>query len=105
LRSPDVVKLHIAEWLAGFPDLHFDVEQVIAEATLVVSQVIVRGTHTGAWLGLAPTGRQISIRMMVIQRIANGKIVEDWVLVETLGLFQQLGLVPATQEILAQAAK
>jgi predicted ester cyclase len=63
------------------------------------------GTHTGAWLGLAPTGMRVSVQMIVIHRIGGGKIVEDWVLVGSLGLFQQLGLVPATQELLARGAK
>ena len=78
---------------------------MIAEGDQVVTRSVMRGTHTGTWLGIAPTGKRVSIRMMVMQRIWNGKIAEDWVLVESLGLLQQLGLVPATQEILAKAAK
>jgi predicted ester cyclase len=104
-RNPEAVKQHISEWLGGFPDLHFAVEQMIAEADLVVSQSVMRGTHTGAWLGITPTNKELSIRLMVTQRILNGKIVEDWVLVEALGFFQQLGLIPPTQEILAKAVK
>jgi steroid delta-isomerase-like uncharacterized protein len=104
-RGPEAVKHHIKDWLTGFPDLRFDVEQMIAEADHVVSRSCLRGTHTGAWLGLAPTNKQVSIRMMVIQKIVNGKIAADWVLVESLGLLQQLGLVAATEEILAKAAK
>ena len=99
-RGPEAIKRHVAEWLSGFPDLRFTVEQMIAEGDQVVTRSLMRGTHTGAWLGIAPTGRQVTIRMMVIQRIANGKIVEDWVLVESLGWMQQLGLLPATGEIL-----
>lgn len=104
-RGPEDVKHHIREWLIGFPDLRFTVEQVICEGDMVMTRSVMEGTHTGAWLGLAPTGKQLSIRMMVIQRIENGKIAEDWVLVESLGLLQQLGLIPATEEILAQAVK
>jgi predicted ester cyclase len=54
---------------------------------------------------IAPTGKEVSIRMIVIHRIVKGRIVEDWVLVESLGFFQQLGAIPPTQEILARAAK
>lgn len=103
-RNPEAVKHHVAEWVAGFPDLRFSVEQMIAEADHVVSRSVMNGTHTGTWLGIAPTGKQVSIRMFVVHRILNGKIVEDWVLVEALGFFQQLGIVPATQEILAKSA-
>lgn len=104
-RNPEAVKYHISEWLGGFPDLRFTVEQMIAEGDRVMSQSVMRGTHTGAWLGIAPTGKEVWIRLIVTQRIAGGKIVEDWVLVEALGLFQQLGLIPATEEILANGIK
>jgi len=99
-RNPEALKKHIAEWLTGFPDLLFVVEQMLAETDRVVTQVAVKGTHTGTWLGVAPTGKAIDIKMIVIHRIENEKIVEDWVLVEVLGFFQQLGLIPATQKIL-----
>jgi predicted ester cyclase len=105
LRGPEAVKHHISEWLGGFPDLHFDIEQMVAEDDRVASQSIMRGTHTGTWLGIAPTNKEVSIRLMVTQRIENGKIAEDWVLVEALGFFQQLGLLPATQEIIAKVVQ
>jgi steroid delta-isomerase-like uncharacterized protein len=105
LRNPEAVKRHVAEWLVGFPDLRFTVEQILAEGDQVVSRSVMHGTHAGTWLGISPTGKQVSIRMFVVHRIANGKIAEDWVLVEALGFFQQLEILPATQEILAKAAR
>jgi predicted ester cyclase len=102
-RTPESVKQHVAAWLAAFPDLRFEIEQVIAEHDLVATRCTMRGTHTGAWLGVAPTNRAVSVRMSVTQRIAGGRIVEDWVLVESLGLFQQLGLVPPREELLPAA--
>lgn len=104
-RNPESVKNHVAEWLAGFPNLRFTVEQMMAEADQVVSRMVMKGTHAGTWFGIAPTGKEVSIRMIVIHRIVNGRIAEDWVLVESLGLFQQLGVIPPTQEIVARAAK
>ena len=104
-RDPETLKRHVAEWLTSFPDLSFSVEQMVAETDQVVSRIVMRGTHTGAWLGVAPTYKQVSLRMVTIHRIANEKIVEDWVLVESLGFFQQLGLLPETQQIMAGAAK
>ena len=102
-RGPEAVKHHVLDWLNGFPDLHFTVEQMVAEEEQVVTRCLMRGTHTGNWLGIAPTGKQLSIRMIVIQRVVTGKIVEDWVLVEALGFFQQLGLVRSTENLLAKA--
>ena len=104
-RDPATLKRHVAEWLEGFPDVRFTVEQMVAEAGLVSSRLLFEGTHAGAWLGLAPTGRRVEIRMTVVHRIAGGKIVEDWVLVESLGFLQQLGLLPPDAEIMSRAAR
>jgi predicted ester cyclase len=104
-RPPAIIREHVAAWLAGFPDLRFTVEQMVAEGDRVVSHSRMRGTHTGAWLGIASTNRAVSLPMIVIQRIAGGKIAEDWVLVESLGFYQQLGLVPATEEIMSRAVR
>ncbi|HYG09545.1 MAG TPA: ester cyclase [Pyrinomonadaceae bacterium] len=104
-RPPESMKQHVAAWLEGFPDMRFTVEQMIAEGDRVVTHCRMRGTHTGAWSGLAPTGREVSLPMIVIQRIAGGKIAEDWVLVDSLGFYQQLGLVPATGEIMSRATR
>lgn len=104
-RSPAALKRHVAEWLEAFPDLRFEVEQMISEGAEVLSRSVMRGRHTGEWMGIAASGREVSIRMMVVHRIEDGKIVEDWVLVESLGFLQQLGLVPPTVEILSKAAK
>jgi ketosteroid isomerase-like protein len=102
VRNPETVKHHVAEWLSGFPDLRFTVEQILVEGERVMTQSVMHGSHTGVWLGVAPTNKEVSIRLSVIHRIVDGKIVEDWVLVEALGFFQQLGLVPSTAEILTQ---
>ena len=104
-RSPEAIKDHVASWLAGFPDLRFSIERMVADADHVVSRSIMHGTQRGVWNGLAPTGKLVSIRMFVDHRIENGKIVEDWVLVEALGFFQQLELVPATREILSSSGR
>jgi steroid delta-isomerase-like uncharacterized protein len=97
-RSAESVKREAAAWLTGFPDLDFVLEQMIAAGDRVVSHCTMRGTHTGVWMGIAPTGRKVSIPIFTIHRIADGKIAEDWVLVGSLMLFQQLGLVLQTPE-------
>jgi predicted ester cyclase len=104
-RDPETLKKHVTEWLVGFPDLHFDIEQIISHADRVVSQLLMQATHTGTWLGIRPSNKRVSIRMMTIHRIIAGMIVEDWVLVESLGFFQQLGVLPATTELLSKSAE
>ncbi len=99
-RGPQAMKEHLAGWLMSFPDLRFSVEQMIAEGDRVVSQLVMEGTHQGTWMGISPTHKRLQIRMITIHRIANGKIAEDWVLVESLGFFQQLGMLPSTAELI-----
>jgi predicted ester cyclase len=100
-RSPDSVKREATAWLTGFPDLEFVLEQMIAAGDRVVSHCTMRGTHTGMWMGVNPTERKVNVPIITIHRIANGKIAEDWVLVGSLMFFQQLGLIPETQQIFA----
>jgi steroid delta-isomerase-like uncharacterized protein len=100
-RGPEAIKKHAIGWLASFPDLRFTIEQMIAEQDRVFTQMVMVGTHKGAWLGIPATGKSVSIRMMTVHRIQGGKVVEDWVLVESLGLFQQLGVLPSTTDFVA----
>jgi len=102
-RGPAAIKTHVAEWLGGFPDLRFTIEQIFSADDRVFTQSVMEGTHTGTWLEIPPTNKRVTIRMMTVHRIKNGRIVEDWVLVESLGLFQQLGLIATTPELLSQA--
>jgi len=102
-RAPESIKQHVAEWVAAFPDLRFTAEQMIAEGDRVVTHCTARGTHLGYWHSIPPTGKIITIQMTVIHRIADGRIAEDWVLADFLGVFQQLGIVRPTAELLAKA--
>ena len=104
-RGPQEMKEHVSGWLVSFPDLRFNIEGMIVERDRVVSQLVMEGTHQGTWMGISPTGKRLQIRMITIHRIANGKIAEDWVLVESLGLFQQLGAVPDTAELIRNFAQ
>jgi steroid delta-isomerase-like uncharacterized protein len=104
-RGPQAMKEHVSGWLMSFPDLHFNIEQMIAERDRVVSQLVMEGTHQGTWMGISPTRKRLQIRMITIHRIANNKIAEDWVLVESLGLFQQLGAIPDTPELIRNFAQ
>jgi steroid delta-isomerase-like uncharacterized protein len=104
-RGPQAMKEHVSGWLMSFPDLRFNIEQMIAEDDRVVSQLVMEGTHQGTWMGISPTGKKLHIRMITVHRIANSKIAEDWVLVESLGFFQQLGVLPDTAELIRNVAQ
>ena|SRR5437899_2971856 len=80
---------------SAFPDLHYTIEDQIAEGDKVVTRNIWRGTHQGAFLGLPPTGKQVTVTGIDITRWAGGKAVEHWANQDLLGLMQQLGAFPA----------
>jgi predicted ester cyclase len=62
----------------GFPDLTIAVEDVMAEGDRVRARVTMRGTHSGEFQGIAPTGKRVEVRAIDMFRIEHGKIVEHW---------------------------
>jgi steroid delta-isomerase-like uncharacterized protein len=80
---------------AGFPDWHSDLHQLIAEGDIVVERFTAGGTQRGEVMGVAPTGRTVSLPGINIFRLRDGLIVERWGRLDDLGLLQQLGLAPA----------
>lgn len=94
LAGPADVKALAAMWRAGLSNLHVEVEAAYAESDRVVTRYRITGVHTGPLLGVAPTGREVSVAGMSIARLAEGKIVSDWGEMDLLGLLQQIGAVP-----------
>ena len=78
----------------AFPDLHATIEDLVAEGDRVVDRMTCEGTHQGPFMGAAPTGRHVKWSWIDIHRIVEGKVVEHWSEADTMGLLQQLGLVP-----------
>jgi predicted ester cyclase len=76
--------------LLAFPDLHFTIEDMFAEGDKVATRWTIRGTHRGEFMGLPPTGNQVTWSGINITRVVEGKLVEDWVEQDTPGLMQQL---------------
>ncbi len=80
--------------LAALPDLHYTVEDLIAEGDQVAVRITATGTHHGTFLGVPPTGKHTTVTESAISRIVGGKIAEHWSETDMLGLLQQLGAVP-----------
>jgi steroid delta-isomerase-like uncharacterized protein len=76
---------------AAFPDVHLDIEAIIAEGDLVVARWTMSGTHRGSWGAVEPTGRSVRFSGVNFFRIAEGRIAEIWNLRDDLGLREQLG--------------
>jgi predicted ester cyclase len=82
---------------AGFPDVQTTILDTIAEGDKVVVRARTEGTHTGPFMGIAPTGKHARWSFIDIHRIADGKFAEHWVETDQMSLMQQLGLVPPPQ--------
>jgi len=83
------------EWTTAFPDLNFDIIDLIGEGEKVLTRWILTGTHTGGpFMGLAPTGKAIRIEGMSLDRIADGMVQEGCDGWDALGMRRQLGMLP-----------
>ncbi|MFE7135950.1 ester cyclase [Streptomyces sp. NPDC057638] len=85
------VRYTVAGLRAGFPDLHVTIEDMSAHGDHVAIHNTWRGTHLGDFLGLAPTGRAIESRGVVVWRLADGLIAERWGIGVRSGLLARLG--------------
>jgi len=92
--GPAGVKQLVREWRTGFPDGRMDIDGMLAEGDLVAIRMTWRGTHNGIFYGIAPTGRQVTVTSIGVDRVVNGMIVEGWGEIDMLGLYQQLGVIP-----------
>jgi predicted ester cyclase len=85
----------VASVLDAFPDAHWTIEDQIAEDDRVMTRWSFVGTHKERFMDIAPTGKKVRISGMCIDRIVEGKIVEEWEEFDGLGMMRQLGAVPA----------
>ncbi|MBK7543618.1 MAG: ester cyclase [Candidatus Competibacteraceae bacterium] len=93
-RGLEAFKTWIATIHGAFPDIRYQIEAMHAEGDRVATRYTVRGTHTGDFRGLPPTGRSFNLSGHLIHRVADGKKTEGWGIWDTLGLMIQLGVIP-----------
>jgi len=79
---------------SAFPDLHATIDDMVAEGDKVACRWTLTGTHKGEFMGIPPTNKKVTMWVITIVHIADGKFVEEWERYDTLGLMRQLGLVP-----------
>ena len=92
--GPQAQRQFLEGVFGAFPDLDLRPDQLIAEDDLVTVRHVVRGTHRGEFLGVPATGRVVTFQAVDIFRLTGNKIVEQWVVIDALGLLQQLGAIP-----------
>ena len=76
------------------PSLTLCVDNILAEEEMAAGHLTVRGIHQGEFLGIAPTGREVTWTETHVGRFEDGKLVEHWADSDGLGLMQQIGAIP-----------
>jgi len=99
LSGPDAIdrsqtKELVTSFRSSFPDARITIEDIVAEGDLVAARLMERGTHSGEFKGIPPTGRQVTYGSMTFLRIVDEKIVDHWGLLDMPSLLQQLGGTP-----------
>jgi steroid delta-isomerase-like uncharacterized protein len=92
--GPEGVKAVVSMFRSGMPDLRVIIDDMIAEDDKVATRYTLEGTHEGELFGVPPTGRQLSIESITVERVSEGKIREHWRVTDELGMMQQLGVIP-----------
>jgi len=93
--GPEGTKVLVTTYRNAFPDLHFTIDEQIAEGNTVVTRWTAHGTHNGELAGIPATGKPSTVVGVGIDRIESGKIVESWGIFDQFGMLQQLGVIPA----------
>ena len=80
---------------SAFPDIHFHLQDQVAEEDKVVTRWTVTGTQRGEFAGIPATGKAVSFEAINVHRVANGQVQEGWLSWDALGMMQQLGVIPS----------
>lgn len=84
----------IAMMRAAFPDIHWVTDESISAGEKVVTRFTWTGTQRGPFLGIAATGRPVTVKGVVIDRLVNGRMTDSRILMDTFGMMMQLGVIP-----------
>lgn len=93
LHGPDGLIDLFTAYRAAFPDLKAVIDDLVVADDKAVISFTLSGTHEGDLMGIPATGKQISVHGMVLSRFEDGKIAEEWEILDMLAMFQQLGVV------------
>jgi steroid delta-isomerase-like uncharacterized protein len=81
-------------FFTGLPDVSVTMEDLVAAGDRVVGRFVYRGTHTGGFMGIPASGNAVEMRSIDIWRVADGLFAEHWDELNTLEMFQQMGVLP-----------
>ncbi len=89
--GPEGWQRRVAILRTAFPDIHTTIEDLLAVEDKVVVRYRVRGTHGGSFWGVAPTGKEITYTGIMIVRLRDEQLAEEWSEADLLGLTRQIG--------------
>ena len=92
------LKFVLNSMFLGFPDMKWKVDEQIAEGEKVVSRFTWTGTHKGEFMGIPPTNKKVEVWGVVIDVVRNGLFSESRIIMDSVGLLQQLGVMPQPPE-------
>ncbi len=98
VRGPEGIKEYVGMYRGAYPDTRFTVEDQIAEGDEVVTRWTGRGTQQGELMGIPPTGQEVTVTGIELDRVSGGKLEETWVNYDALGMMQQLGVIPPPEQ-------
>jgi len=93
--GPEGMKAVIGMFVNAFPDFRVDVIDVVADGDYFSSYGRFSGTHQGDFQGIPPTGKTINAAYVDFWHVVDGKLAENWVNIDTMGMMQQLGVIPS----------
>jgi steroid delta-isomerase-like uncharacterized protein len=97
-RGPESMRGLATMLRTAFPDLHFTIEDLVAEGNILAGRLTMSGTHEGPLMGMPPTGRAVRQDHMHFVGFRDGKAVEHWGVRDELGMMQQLGVIPSSEQ-------
>jgi predicted ester cyclase len=92
--GPEGVRQQLEGYRATFEGLQVTILHQVAEGDLVMTHKLLRGTHAREFMRIEPTGREVSIEVMDVLRLQDGRLIEHWAVVDVFGLLAQLGAPP-----------
>jgi len=91
-RGRDGLKALLNAYRSGFPDFNVMIDDLVASGNKVATSIRLNGTHSGDLFGIPATGKPLSVHGMVLSHLEDGKIIEEWEILDMFGVFHQLGV-------------
>lgn len=91
----DWVKMQYEIYTTAFPDIHFEIADVVEDGDKIGERITVTGTHQGELMGIPATGKKVNVSALAVHKAKDDKCVEVWFYLDEIALMQQLGVMPS----------